>query len=103
MKNTFKLISAICVFTSVGANAQIDLSEDNREKFEFGIKAGVNASNVWDSKGEDFQADTRVGLATGVYFAIPIGKFIGFQPEVLLSQKGLQGSGTLLGFPYSFS
>ncbi len=103
MKNKFKLISALCVFTTLGVNAQIDLSEDNRENFEFGIKAGVNVSNVWDSKGEDFQADPRVGLATGVYFAIPIGKYIGFQPEVLLSQKGLQGSGTLLGFPYSFS
>lgn len=103
MKNTIKIISALFVFTTVGANAQIDLSTDNREEFEFGIKAGVNVSNVWDSKGEDFQADARIGLATGVYFAIPIGKYIGFQPEVLLSQKGLQGSGTLLGFPYSFS
>lgn len=103
MKNTFKIISATCILASANLNAQIDLKEDNREEFEFGIKAGVNASNVWDSQGEDFRADPRVGLATGAYFAIPIGKYIGFQPEVLLSQKGFQGSGTLLGFPYSFS
>ncbi len=34
---------------------------------------------------------------------IPIGKIIGIQPEVLISQKGFKGSGSLLGFPYSTS
>jgi len=37
------------------------------------------------------------------FFGLPIGKFVGIQPEALISQKGFQGSGTLGGSPYSFS
>lgn len=71
--------------------------------FTFGAKVGLNFSNVWDEKGLDFQADPKIGLAGGVFLGVPIGKILGFQPEILISQKGLQGSGTLLGLPYSFS
>lgn len=84
------------------ATAQDD-DKDPREQFTFGVKAGINYSNVWDEKGQDFQADPRVGFAGGIFFGIPIGKFIGIQPELLLSQKGFQGKGTLLGTPYSYT
>jgi hypothetical protein len=77
--------------------------QDRRENLEFGIKAGANISNVWDSRSDDFRADARLGFAGGVFLGIPIGKFIGLQPEFLISQKGFQGSGSLLGTPYSFS
>lgn len=76
---------------------------DKRNRATFGIKAGVNFANVWDEEGQDFEADGKIGFAGGVFIGIPLGTFLGFQPEVLLSQKGFQGSGTLLGFPYSFS
>ncbi|WMW78589.1 porin family protein [Flavobacterium sp. 20NA77.7] len=89
------LISAICTL-----HAQI---EDNREKLTIGIKAGVNVSNVWDEEGNDFVADPKLGLALGAFAGIPIGKFLGIQPELLISQKGFKGSGTLVGFPYSFT
>jgi hypothetical protein len=77
--------------------------QDRRENLEFGIKAGANVSNVWDSRSDDFRADARLGFAGGVFLGIPIGKFIGLQPEFLISQKGFQGSGSLLGTAYSFS
>ncbi len=76
-------------------------SQDRRENIEFGAKAGINLSNVWDSKGEAFVADSKVGFAGGLFLGIPIGKFIGVQPELLISQKGFKGSGSILGFPYS--
>ncbi|MFA7273849.1 MAG: porin family protein [Crocinitomicaceae bacterium] len=100
MKKNRLVTSIICVFILTNLQAQ---SEDRRENFEFGIKAGVNASNVWDAQGENFRADGKAGLAAGVFFGIPIGKYLGVQPEVLISQKGFKGSGTLLSFPYSFS
>lgn len=75
---------------------------DMREKFTFGAKAGVNVSNVWDERGEDFEADAKIGFAGGFFFGIPLGKVLGIQPEILISQKGFQGSGSLLGFPYTF-
>ncbi|MCA6361809.1 MAG: PorT family protein [Bacteroidetes bacterium] len=76
---------------------------DAREKLTFGIKAGANYSNVWDGKGQEFQADPIIGFAGGAFAVIPIGMFLGLQPEFLISQKGFKGSGYLLSKPYSFS
>jgi hypothetical protein len=76
---------------------------DLREDVTLGFKAGINYSNVWDENGQDFKADPRIGFAGGVFVSIPIGKYIGIQPELLISQKGYEGSGTLLGTPYSSS
>lgn len=72
-----------------------------RERFVFGVKAGINRSNVWDSKGQDFKADARTGFAGGAFFSIPVIRYIGIQPEVLISQKGYESSGTFLGNFYS--
>lgn len=44
-----------------------------------------------------------MGLAAGIFVALPIGKFIGVQPEILFSQKGYKGSGSLLGSNYSYT
>lgn len=74
-----------------------------REKLSFGLKAGVNISNVYDSEGEQFNADAKFGLAAGAFVAIPIGKYFGVQPEILFSQKGYKGSGSILGSNYSFT
>lgn len=102
MKKIFIIISIFTLSFSTKLSAQDD-AEDPREKVTFGIKAGINYANVWDEQGEDFRADPRVGFAGGAFLGIPIGKFIGVQPEILISQKGFQGSGTLLGTAYSFS
>ncbi len=94
------LLSIISLSVAANTNAQM---EERRENFEFGIKAGANVSNVWDSDGQDFNADAKAGFAGGVWFGIPLGPVFGLQPEILISQKGFKGSGSLLGFPYSFS
>lgn len=73
------------------------------EELTFGIKGGANYSNVYDSKGEDFRADGKLGFAAGAFFAIPLGKTIGVQPEFLFSQKGFKATGTILGSPYKFT
>jgi len=74
-----------------------------REKLSFGLKGGVNISNVYDSEGEQFNADAKFGLAAGAFASIPLGKFFGVQPEILFSQKGYKGSGSILGSSYSFT
>jgi hypothetical protein len=66
----------------------------------FGLKVGANYSNVYDSKGEDFEADGKFGLAAGAFLSIPFGKYIGIQPEVLFSQKGFRSTGTMFGTSY---
>lgn len=95
------------LFAIIGAGVTVtaqDWSEefDRREMFTAGIKVGANLSNVWDSEGEDFDADAKLGFAGGLFVSIPIGRYIGVQPEVMFSQKGFQATGTLLGTNYSY-
>lgn len=101
MKKSLIVIGLILTAFSVTLTAQTE--EDLRDEFAFGVKAGLNYSNVWDEQGQDFRADSKFGFAGGVFFGIPLGTLIGIQPELLISQKGFKGSGTLLGTPYSFT
>jgi hypothetical protein len=94
------MIAAV-TFMVTSNNAQN--TADTRDKVQFGFKVGANLSNVYDSKGEEFNADPKFGLATGTFLTIPIGKFLGVQPELLFSQKGFQATGRFLGNPYKFT
>lgn len=99
-----KLILTIAAVTTLIAVSKAQDNEtDFREKFTFGLKAGLNYSNVYDSQGEEFRADPKFGLAAGVFVAIPIGKYFGIQPEALISQKGFSATGRILGNTYKFT
>ena len=91
---------ALVTISVTNSNAQ---STDNRSAVSFGIKAGTNYSNVYDSDNEDFVADGKFGFAAGAFVAIPFGKFIGIQPEILYSQKGFKSSGTYFGSSYEMT
>lgn len=96
---------AILVVTPVALSAQIfggTKSTDYGKVPSIGIKVGANLSNVYDSQGDEFQADAKLGLAAGAFLTLPITTFIGIQPEILFSQKGYRGSGSVLGSDYSF-
>lgn len=93
----------IGIISLININAINAQNEDPRNKIDFGIKAGINLSNVWDSEGEEFRADHKIGYVGGIFLGIPLGKIFGIQPEILISQKGFKGSGTLLGQSYSFA
>ncbi len=99
-----KSIFLAVVYLSIAysATAQTETTDD-REQMHIGIKAGINYSNVYDTESKDFTADGKVGFAGGVFLSIPIGKFIGVQPEVQYSQKGFTGKGTILGSAYTFT
>jgi hypothetical protein len=101
MKKLFLIVVTIAFMASI-ISAQ-DNSSDLRSKLQFGLKAGGNLSNVYDSKNQDFKADYKIGFAAGAFLAIPIGKFLGLQPEILFSQKGYKAAGTVLTIPYEFT
>lgn len=61
----------------------------------------MNRSNVYDERGQDFVASPKTGFAGGAFLAIPVGSFLGIQPEVLLSQKGFSSHGSILGQRYT--
>jgi hypothetical protein len=90
------LIFATVVLMNSFCNAQ-----DKRDNLQFGLKVGTNLSNVYDAQGQNFVAESKFGLAGGVFLSIPLGKVIGIQPEVLYSEKGFKSTGTLLGSSYS--
>ncbi|WP_395044401.1 porin family protein [Flavobacterium sp.] len=96
-------LTVTLLFASIGFAQDSSIpSSDSREELKFGLKAGVNFSNVYDEENQDYVADGKVGVAAGAFISIPFGKFIGFQPEVMYSQKGFKASGTVLGADYNF-
>lgn len=94
-------VAMVCMQTEM--NAQTVTRRDMRNDFLIGAKAGINGANVWDEKGGNFTADPRVGFVGGGFVSIPMGKYLGLQPEVLYSQKGFKASGTMLGAAYTLS
>ena len=99
MKKVILMIALVTVSVSK-SNAQ---NTSNREALSYGIKAGTNYSNVYDEQGNDFVADGKFGFVVGAFVAIPLGKIIGIQPEILYSQKGFKSTGTFLGSTYSLT
>lgn len=95
-------VFAFSLFVVFGAGNA--LSQDGlMERMAFGIKAGVNSSNVYDSEGEDFEADAKWGFAAGAFLSIPFNAVLGFQPELMYSQKGYKSSGTILIADYTYT
>ncbi|WP_298396856.1 porin family protein [Flavobacterium sp.] len=93
----------LTMLTATIGFSQETVSVDTRDSFKFGVKAGVNFANVYDEEGQDFVAEGKTGFAAGGFLSIPFGKVLGFQPEVMYSQKGFKATGNLLGFGYDYN
>jgi len=78
-------------------------AQDSRNSPHFGLKAGINYANVYDEVGDQFTADGKIGFVGGAFLSIPIGRFLGVQPEILYSQKGYQGTSYTNGISYKYS
>ena len=83
--------------------ALLSISLQAQNRISFGVKGGLNIANIYDSEGNTYSADAKTGFAAGGFLHVPIGSFLGIQPEVMFSQKGYQTSGSLLGLDYSTS
>ena len=95
------LITTLFLSLAAVSSAQED-QIDNRETFQIGAKVGGTYSNVYNAKGDKFEANPKLGLTVGGFIMIPFGKYFGIQPEIGITQKGFKGSGNLLGNSYSF-
>lgn len=98
-KGYLLLLIAGAGFTSL-AQEELDVVVERPYKLTYGAKAGANLSGVWNSAGQDFSADTKYGFAGGIFLGIPLGRFLGLQPEAIYSQKGFTALGTLNGANY---
>jgi len=95
-----KLVLMLAVVALIAANVN---AQESRDKLYFGLKAGGNYANVYDEQGDQFTANGKLGFVGGGFLAIPIGKFLGIQPEILYSQKGYQGTSVIAGTSYKYS
>ncbi|MFB9863362.1 PorT family protein [Rufibacter immobilis] len=77
MKKIFVLL--VAVVASYAAQAQTT----------FGIKGGLNYSNLSGDLKDESRFNNKIGFNAGVYFNAPIvGDFFSIQPEILYSNKG---------------
>lgn len=79
---------------TAGATIAQDDDVDNRDKLQLGITGGFNVSNLYDASSRNFVAGSLIGGVFGGFLSIPIGTYLGLQPEVLYSQKGFGMSGS---------
>jgi len=101
MKKILLLILAISSIAYLGKAQETEI--DLRQRFIFGVKIGANLSTVFDTQGEQFNADPKIGFVTGAFLTVPIWRFLGVQPEILFSQRGFKATGVILGSPYKFT
>lgn len=87
------LILAIGVLFAGAAEAQT-----------FGIKGGVNFSNIIKTNDRNFDTQFKPGLNAGLFVDIPVVDGLSFSPELMFSQKGYKTTGSsLLGVANEYS
>ncbi len=103
-KNNKKMVNKKIIYGVIACLAFISIStaQGSKSGLSFGLKAGGNLSNVYDTEGENFVASSKFGFAGGGFVTVPLGEMFAFQPEILFSQKGFKGEGTLLGSSYRY-
>lgn len=100
-----KIIVIAVLFATTCASGLIaqENKTDFRRKLILGLRAGVNYSKVYDANGDNFVADPKWGFAGGAFVSVPIGTYLGIQPEVMFSQKGFKATGNVLGSSYKLT
>ena len=101
MKKIFILFVSLSFMVVIARAQETDF--DLRNNLTFGIKMGLNLSNVYDTKGDAFNTDPKFGYAAGGVLSLPFTKYLGLQPEFLFSQKGFLATGNFLGGTYNLA
>ncbi|MBD3748014.1 MAG: PorT family protein [Sphingobacteriales bacterium] len=60
----------------------------------FGIKAGLNFSNIIKTDDSNFTTNYNTGFNAGVFLNLPVVDRLSFQPELMFSQKGYKSNRT---------
>lgn len=84
MKNPIKSLALLAII--LGASTTTINAQVNNGEAQFGVKGGVNFSNMYTQDVDDNNVLTSFNA--GIYASFPITDFIAIQPEVLYSRKG---------------
>jgi len=77
----------LCAFTLfITASFGMLHAQDNNVNTEFGVKGGLNMSNLYTDDADD--ENVLYGFNAGVYATLPISDFIAIQPELLFTTRG---------------
>ncbi|KAA9331608.1 PorT family protein [Hymenobacter busanensis] len=89
MKKTLLAAAALCAAFAATSSAQA-------QGIRFGVKAGVNYSNLAGDLTDEDRYESKIGPHAGVLanFDVTGDGFFSIQPEVLYSQKGFQYNDT---------
>ncbi len=85
----FTLINLFSILLFIFASLTEGSAQDEL-KTRFGIKAGVNASNLYTKDVDD--ENMLIGFNLGVFSKIPITSFIAIQPELYYTTKGAENT-----------
>ena len=80
-----KILGAIAVIIATSFSVKAQSNDSNAE---FGVKGGVNFSNMYTKDVDDNNVLTSFNA--GVYVKLPITDMIAIQPELLYSRKGAE-------------
>ena len=83
--------SALLLTLVFGLNGIVSAQEqqtsmENSRSPKFGVKGGVNLSNLYTDEADD--NNLKAGLNLGLYAKLPLTKGISIQPELIYSSKG---------------
>ncbi len=92
------LVSAIALLVA----GVINLNAQKTNDVHFGIRAGLNLSNIIKDGDNDFSTEIKPGFNAAVFLEIPVVNGFSVQPEFQFSQKGYKASGNALGGPYEY-
>lgn len=81
------LAVAMLLLLPITLSAKNSDGKDFSKKLSFGLKAGANLSNVFDTKGDDFQADTKLGFAGGLFLAYLSPESLVYNPKYYSLKK----------------
>ena len=81
MKNQIKFLATIALAGLSLTNVQAQSDESH-----FGVKGGVNFSNIYNTEVDDNNVLTSFNA--GFYASFPVGDILSIQPEILYSRKG---------------
>ncbi len=101
MKTIFTIL-LLSILIQETTTAQGTITDSTR-RCQLGAKIGSNYSGIFDKEGSMFGSEGKYGLAAGVYFRMPLGKYLGLQPEFLFSQKGFKATSQYGGDYFNLS
>ncbi len=99
MKKMILLTTATMFAVAAGLQAQTTATSN---PIRFGLRAGVNLSNMVKSSDNHITTGSKTGFNAGAFLEIPVASIFSVQPEIQFSQKGYKESGTALGTPYEY-